>query len=123
MSIFFRVAFWLGCVAIATLSLLPLAKLPPDLFDWWDKAQHALGFLVLATLGFLGYSVFAGRVVLCLLSFGAVIECAQFTTGLRYGDWQDWLADAIGVALAYGIWRVAQQILSDNALMGGSSDV
>lgn len=99
-----RSAFWLAYLAVAVLSLLPVEQLPLGVFDWWDKAQHALGFLVLAVLGLWGYSAFPGRVVLGLLGFGAVIELAQAATGWRYGDWQDCLADVVGVAVAYGLW-------------------
>lgn len=112
-----RAAFWLACLAVAVLSLLPVEQLPPGVFDWWDKAQHALGFLVLAVLGLLGYAGFAGRVVLGLLGFGAVIEFAQAATGWRYGDWQDWLADAVGVAVAYAVWEVVRAVRPDSALM------
>jgi VanZ family protein len=110
--------FWLASLAVVVLSLLPVEQLPPGVFDWWDKAQHALGFLVLAVLGLWGYSAFAGRVVLGLLGFGAVIEFAQAATGWRYGDWQDWLADAVGVAVAYAVWKVVRAVRPDVALLG-----
>ena len=42
-------------VAIALLSLLPGEILPPSLFIWWDKAQHALAFAVLSVLGQFAY--------------------------------------------------------------------
>jgi hypothetical protein len=118
MSTLFRAAFWLACLAVAVLSLLPVDQLPSGVFDWWDKAQHALGFLVLAVLGLLGYSAFVGRLVPGSLGFGAVIEFAQVATGWRNGDWQDWFADAVGVAVDYGVWKVAQQVRSGTALMG-----
>jgi hypothetical protein len=43
-----------------------------------------------------------------LLIYGAVIELAQAATGWRQGDWLDWIANALGVAAAYGIWRWLQ---------------
>lgn len=100
--------FW-GTVAIVTvLSLLPGAYLPPVAFNVWDKAQHTLGFLVLGTLGLWSYPNSSIRVVSGLLIYGAAIELAQAATGWRYGDWQDWLANAVGVVLAYGFWRTAK---------------
>lgn len=87
------------------LSLLPGDYLPPVAFDVWDKAQHALGFLMLGLLGLWAYGSATKRIVLGLLIHGALIELAQAATGWRYGDWQDWLANAVGVAAAYGIWR------------------
>jgi VanZ family protein len=112
-----RLGFWLASSAVAVLSLLPVEQLPPGVFDWWDKAHHALGFLVLAVLGLLGYPGMVGRVVLGLLGFGAAIEFAQSATGWRYGDWQDWLADAVGVAVAYSVWKAVRSVRPDSALM------
>lgn len=99
-----RPAFWLACAVIAVLSLLPDGYLPPGAFDWWDKAQHALAFGVLGILGLLAYASATQRVLSGLLIFGAVIELAQAATGWRYGDWHDWLADAVGVGVAYLGW-------------------
>ena len=100
--------FW-GTMAIVTvLSLLPGDYLPPIAFNVWDKAQHTLGFLVLGTLGLWSYANSSIRVVSGLLIYGAAIELAQAATGWRYGDWQDWLANAVGVMLAYGLWRATK---------------
>jgi VanZ family protein len=104
MSRLLQVLFWGACISVGVLSLLPVAHLPPMAFDWWDKAQHALAFLVLGGLGLLAYSVKPGRVVFGLLAYGASIELAQATSGWRYGDWQDWSADAVGVGAAYLGW-------------------
>ena len=98
-----RPAFWSACLAVAVLSLLPAEQLPAVAFNWWDKAQHALGFALLGVLGLLGYRQRPRRVVWGLLVFGGLIELAQAATGWRYGDWQDWLADALGVAGAWGL--------------------
>ncbi len=45
--------------------------------------------------------------LLCPVVLGGLIELAQAycTGGRRSGDWLDWLADAIGVVLAYVIGR------------------
>lgn len=100
----FRGFFWVGAFTVTTLSLLSSDYLPPSAFDWWDKAQHALAFLVLGGFGLLGYSLATTRVVIGLLLYGAAIEVAQSATGWRYGDWQDWLADAVGCGSAYLGW-------------------
>lgn len=99
-----QVLFWGASFSVGLLSLLPVEHLPPVAFDWWDKAQHALAFLVLGGLGFLAYSEEPGRVVIGLLAYGASIELAQAASGWRFGDWQDWLADAVGVVVAYLGW-------------------
>jgi hypothetical protein len=90
--------------AVFVLSLLPSDQLPPTIFDWWDKAQHALAFLVLGIIGLWAYSSCSVRVALGLLVYGLGIEFAQAAIGWRFGDWQDWSADAFGVAVAYFGW-------------------
>jgi VanZ family protein len=91
-----------GAVTIA--SLTPTPYLPPQVFDIWDKAQHAGAFLLLGGMGLLAYPASASRVLLGLLAFGGGIELAQAATGWRIGDWLDWLADAIGIAAVYLAW-------------------
>jgi hypothetical protein len=101
-----RLAFYLLLSGVTVLSLLPGPYLPPLAFDVWDKAQHALAFAGLAGLGLWAYPGRALVVLLGLLAHGAAIEGAQWASGWRYGDWQDWLADALGVAVAWGVWRL-----------------
>jgi VanZ family protein len=92
-------AFW-GCVlAVAVLSLTPVAHLPPQVFDVWDKAQHAFGFAVLTLLGWWAYPARVRAVLAGLLVYGVAIELAQGASGWRHGDVLDWLADAFGVAV------------------------
>jgi len=100
---FSRGLFWATCAVVTVLSLLPVEQLPP-VFDWWDKAQHALAFLALCILGLWAYSSKPARVVFGLLFFGLGIELAQLASCWRFGDWQDWLANAFGVGVAYLIW-------------------
>ncbi len=96
----FKSAFWLACLAVATLSLLPVNELPPIVMDLWDKAQHALGFFGLGLLGLQAYHQKFFKVCIGLLLFGAAIEVAQALSGWRMGDPLDWLADAIGILMA-----------------------
>lgn len=80
--------------------------MPPEAFDIWDKAQHAVAFAVMAGLGLLSYPYTGRKVALGLVAYGALIEVVQSLTGWRVGDWQDWLADCIGLAMVYlgGFW-------------------
>jgi len=94
-----RSGFWALVLAVGVLSLLPLAYLPEQAATVWDKAQHAIGFAVLAVLGLWAYPSRAWLVLPGLLLFGALIELAQAATGWRHGDWQDVLANAVGLAL------------------------
>lgn len=99
-------AFWALLLCVAVLSLMPTAYLPAQVFNLWDKAQHALAFTALATLGLLAYPRQPWRVAIGLLAFGGAIELAQAATGWRYGEWSDWLADAVGLAAGSALaWR------------------
>lgn len=103
--------FWALSLCVAVLSLLPTAYLPPQVFSLWDKAQHALAFTALATLGLLAYPRRPGRMAIALLAFGGAIELAQAATGWRYGEWGDWLADALGLAAGSALaWRQRRRI-------------
>lgn len=93
-------AFWLACMAVATLSLLPVTELPSMVMNLWDKAQHAMGFFGLSLLGLQAYRQRFLKVSMGLLLFGAAIEVAQALSGWRTGDPLDWLADATGIAMA-----------------------
>ena len=103
-----RAVFWGLLVVVVTLSLLPADQLPAQAFSLWDKAQHAIAFAALGASGLLAYPCHPGRVLLGLLLCGGAIELAQAASGWRFGDWQDWFADTVGLAagavLAWG-WR------------------
>ena len=43
--------FWALALCVAVLSLMPTNYLPAQVFSLWDKAQHALAFTALASLG------------------------------------------------------------------------
>ena len=97
-------SFWLACATVAVLSLLPTAYLQHGIFDWWDKAQHALAFAGLGFLGLLAYPGHSRRVIVGLLAFAVGIEIAQAATGWRIGEPADLLADAVGVAVGWLVW-------------------
>lgn len=73
--------------------------LPSGLFDWWDKAQHALSFFCLSSLGILAYQKAVVKVAIGLLLYGASIEVLQWITGWRSGELTDWAADGIGILI------------------------
>lgn len=105
-----RVAFWACLLGVAVLSLTPVQHLPPQVFSLWDKAQHAGGFVVLTLLGLWAYPQRAVTLLAAMLALGVGIEVAQSATGWRYGDVADWVADAVGVAAAYALWRLLQVV-------------
>jgi VanZ family protein len=105
-----RMVWFVALFGVVALSLTPVDRLPPQVFDVWDKAQHAFGFAVLAVLGVLAYPGRMGRLVLGLLVLGALIEVAQSMSGWRYGDVADWVADALGVAAGAPVGRYAHAV-------------
>ncbi|MFP8778190.1 VanZ family protein [Hydrogenophaga sp. RWCD_12] len=88
------------------LSLTPVENLPSQIFDIWDKAQHAAGFAALAFIGRVAYPLRLRRLLIGLLFYGALIELAQSATGWRYGDANDWLADAVGIVIGVGLFQL-----------------
>ena len=102
-----KALFWLCFVALNVLALSPAPYLPPlEIFDWWDKAQHAIGFGTLAVLAVLAYpGVSKLRIGLMLVALGVLIEVLQHFSGYRFGDWQDAVADGVGVVLGLGLAR------------------
>ena len=97
---FWCVTFWLLVVVTLCMSLVPVVHVP-SAFSFWDKAQHAVGFAALAFSGLLAYPGRIRFLVLGLVLFGVGIEIAQWLTGWRHGDWQDWVADCVGISLGY----------------------
>ena len=74
--------------------------MPAIVFTWWDKAEHAVAFAVLLIFGTIAYPTRLWLVIVGLILYGGGIEVAQTTTGWRYGDFWDWVADIVGVLLA-----------------------
>ncbi len=105
-----RLAFWACLLGVVALSLSPVQNLPPQVFNVWDKAQHAGGFAVLTLLGLWAYPHRVTALLVAMLALGVGIELAQAATGWRYGDVADWVADAVGVAAAYTVWRLLQVV-------------
>ena len=100
------------------LSLVPVALLP-QAFNWWDKAQHALGFAVITGLGLLAYPKARGWLPWGLLRLGGCIELAQAASGWRHGDWLDLLADAVGIGVVLVAWYIVRAQFGRTTASGG----
>ena len=96
-----QILFWLMVVTVVTLALLPGRQLPGALFDWWDKAQHFVAFLVLTAVGLIAYQR-QNRLLIAtgLAALGLAIELIQASLDWRYGDATDLAADCLGIAAA-----------------------
>ena len=103
-----KLLFWISFVGLNVLTLAAASYLPPlEIFKWWDKAQHAIAFgtlAVLAVLAFPGVSNF--RIGLLLIAHGVLIEVLQYFTGYRFGDWQDAVANGVGVLVGLVLARL-----------------
>jgi len=103
-----KALFWVCFVGLNVLALSPAPYLPPlEIFNWWDKAQHAIGFGTLAVLAVLAYpDVSKLRIAILLMALGVLIEVLQYFSGYRFGDWQDAVADGVGVLVGLGLARL-----------------
>ena len=108
----FRVVFWLCFVGLTCLALSPAPYLPPlDIFNWWDKTQHAIGYGTLMASALLAYSKVSKLSLAALLCLhGCLIEVLQYFNGYRYGDWQDALADGVGVIVALVVFVIVSKL-------------
>ncbi|MDF3070095.1 MAG: VanZ like family [Polyangiaceae bacterium] len=103
-ALYLAVLFWFG--------LTPLQSLPGPEFHWADKVWHAAAFGGLAALlarsglqlGRRGEGA-ARFGALGSTLLGAALEVLQAFTRYRSADWADFVADALGAALAYAALR------------------
>lgn len=84
---------WWGC----------LTPTPPDIpqpFDYFDKVEHCVAYLLLAAWFAAIYARRRQRLVILisLIVMGGLIEILQHYTG-RDAEWFDWFADIIGALL------------------------
>ncbi len=104
----FRGALFLALVSVFILTLMRTAYLPSVSAN--DKLVHLLAFSGLAFLA--DFSYHAGKLMftktLMLLFFGIAIEVAQYFTSWRTADWQDVVADLLGILI---YWLIAPLII------------
>lgn len=85
-----------GVILVGSLVPDPGRYLPMPL---WDKLQHAIAYAALAAwFGCVVRPERFGRLGLCLIAFGVLIEILQGFTGYRQFDLVDMIADILGVA-------------------------
>lgn len=106
-----RVLAFAVCVGVLLwLSLAPTDDLPgADLV--WDKAQHAVAYVVLMTAGLLLFPKHPWLLVGGALGLGLAIELLQATMGFgRQGDWRDVVANGVGVLTAFLAARLLRRL-------------
>lgn len=103
--------FCFGLVLATVLLLMPSYALPKA-FDFYDKAQHVLMFAALTMAGVLAYPQRVKTTVWGLVFYGGLMEVLQsLLTTTRHGNWFDWLADGVGIAVGLGAYWVSQKFV------------
>lgn len=99
----FRMATLVWTIVIAWLAFRPATG--PDAGLPWDKANHALAFLVLTVLVGRGWPRLTAPVVaLIMLAAGVAIELVQGLPAIgRDADLWDVVADAVGTGVGLGV--------------------
>ena len=98
-------AFWACAMAVLVLSLSPTTPELPT--TGWDKSNHFVGFAALAFLGCFAYPTRINSVLLGVFLYGGVIEIMQSFTTYRLAEWDDWIADGVGVGAGYALRVIA----------------
>ena len=98
--------FFVGLTLFTILALIPAPSVPQAI-QFWDKAQHALAYAVLAVSGCCAFPSRTRRVAVGLLMHGALIEVMQYAlTTTRFGDIADWFADVFGILVGVAFFRL-----------------
>lgn len=102
-------AFGAAVAVLLWLSLAPTKDLPgAELI--WDKAEHAVAYVVLMAVGQVLFPGRPFRLAAFALALGAGIEIAQASMGFgRQGDWLDLLANSLGVVAGLAIGLVVRR--------------
>ena len=69
------------------------------------NGDHLLAFCALACTGLMAYPKRPAILLSSLLAYGGMIEVLQSFTPDRMAEWADLLADALGLALGWGVSR------------------
>jgi VanZ family protein len=99
----------LACCILLYLTLAPEHEVPGEGLIW-DKAEHAIAWMVLTAAGLVLSTRRRWAIGVFAFLFGAVVEVLQATMGWgRDGDWHDLVADSVGIAAAYLVWGLARR--------------
>ena len=96
----------LACLILLYITLAP-GKDVPGVGLVWDKAEHATAWAVLTGAGLLLSTRRRWMIPLFAFLFGAAVEILQAVMPLgRDGDVRDLIADSVGIAVAWVVWRL-----------------
>lgn len=104
--------FWFVVGATFYAAISPVPPMPPGSPS--DKVQHIAAFITLTSLAIAAYPRAAWqRVLLCLVGFGALIECVQAIPALgRSPEWLDLAADGGAAAVTLLLINNARRFMT-----------
>lgn len=101
---------WLLIAAILTVCFIPVPETPVDNVPFIDKWVHIVMYFVLSSSLWIEYlrshvrinykKLGIGAILLPILMSGLIELLQAYCTETRSGDWMDFLANSLGVALA-----------------------
>ena len=97
-----QVAFWVCAVAVLCLALAPVPSIPVSVSSW-DKLNHVFAFSVLGLLGLTAWPARRRALMAWLFAYGCMIEVLQLFTPTHESDWEDVVADVVGLLVAVAI--------------------
>ena len=104
----------LGLFALAAAILLILCVVPQqDLPDApaGDRVHHLVAWFVLTLTGYVLAPNRRLAIPAFALAYGVLIEIVQRLTPTgRHGEWQDFVADALGVAIAAAVFPLVRRV-------------
>lgn len=98
--------FWLALVGITFLALIPWTRQLPKAFQWSDKLNHFLAFLLLTLLLMAAYRIGRVRGVAWMTLYGAAIESIQSFLPWRSAEWSDLGVDFLAALAGISLWSL-----------------
>jgi len=100
------------CLLFTTImALIPIPEIP-EVFNFWDKAQHVLAFVMLTAMASFAFPKKLKTVYLGLFLYGASIELMQmFFTTTRVTEMSDLFADSLGISIGFCIYLLTNKFI------------
>jgi VanZ family protein len=101
--------FALATAILLVMCVLPQAELPDA--PAGDRVHHLVAWFVLTTTGYVLAPNRRLAIPAFALAYGVFIEVAQRLTPTgRHGEWQDFVADAVGVTIAVAAFPLVRRV-------------
>ena len=107
-SVLYKVVFWVMCLAIFVLALLPNNS-SSIAFPEADKLLHLMAFAGLSFIGCLAHPYRIFVLTLFLVFLGGAIKGAQGFTTDRARELFDFFADVVGIGAGLMTYRLSQR--------------